>query len=169
MDRRYAAFRYLAYSLEFLLLFILQTTPNLMPEFFGSKPLLLLPAALTVSYFESEIPSMFFGLAGGLMLDFGYCDSPAFFAFLLTIVCFFVSVTFRDYMFVSFFNTSVFTMVICTGSVLLFFLFFYVFGGKGHSVYFFVHHYISRIVYTVLCGFALYFINSSLYRALRDI
>ncbi len=168
MERRYTAFRYIAYSLELLLLFILQTTPRLMPEIFGSKPLLLLPAALTISYVESEIPAMFFGMASGILLDLGYGDNIGFFTFALTISCFFISVIFRDNFVVSFLNATAFNSIFCAGLIFLYFLFFHVFAGKGSSLYYFFAHYFSRIIYTILTGILLYYLNKYLSRSLRD-
>ncbi len=168
MAHRYTFFRYLAYSLELILLFVLQTTPNLMPELFGSKPLMILPAVLTISYMESELPAMFFGLAGGLMLDFGYGDGVGFFTFTLTLICFGLSMFFRDKLVASFLNVMAFTAVISTALILAYFLFFYVIAGKGNALGFFVNHYISRIIYTIACEVILYFLNSFLYKNMRD-
>lgn len=168
MDKRYTVFRYLAYSLEIVLLFVLQTTPNLMPEIFGSKPLLLIPAALTISFLESEIPAMFFGLACGLCLDFGYSDNVGFFTIALTISCYFISIIFRDYMVVSFLNATAFNAIFCSGLIIIYFLFSYVFAGKGDFLAYFAAHYISRILYTFVCGILLYFLNKFLFRNLRD-
>ena len=52
--------RYLAYTLELLVLFMLQETPGLLPTIFGSRPLLVLPAVLTIALFEKELPAMIF-------------------------------------------------------------------------------------------------------------
>ncbi len=167
MDRRYTVFRYIAYSIEILLLFILQTTPRLLPELFGSKPLLLIPAAITIALFENEITAMFFGLACGLMLDLGYSDNIGYFTIILTVSCFFIALVFRDYLVVGFLNATVFNAIFCAGIILLYFLFFYIFAGKGDVLFYFTHHYISRIIYTFLCGIVLYFINKFLYKNLR--
>ena len=53
--------RYLAYTLELLVLFMLQETPGLLPTIFGSRPLLVLPAVLTiapVSYTHLTLPTI---------------------------------------------------------------------------------------------------------------
>ncbi|MBR1731221.1 MAG: hypothetical protein IJ725_02165 [Ruminococcus sp.] len=141
----------------------------MLPEIFGSKPLLLIPAAITISLLESEIPAMFFGLTAGMMLDFGYSDNIGFFTITLTLSCFFIGLIFRDYLVISFLNAVVFNAIFCSGLIILHFLFLYVFAGKGDIIYYFVNHYISRIVYTFLCGIALYFLNKFLYKNLRDI
>ena len=161
-------FRYLAYYLILLLLFVLQTTPNLLPPILGSKPLLLIPAALTISYMEAELPAMFFGLAAGLMLDFGYSDNIGFFTFALTVVCFGVSVFFRDNLVVSFLNAMAFTAAISTLLLILWFVFSYIIAGKGDVLYYFVHHYIARIVYTIAVEPVLYFIFKFLFKNLRS-
>ena len=122
MDRRYTVFRYFSYFLELLLLFILQTTPRLLPEIFGSKPLLLIPAVITIALLENEIPAMFFGLAGGLLLDFGYSDNIGFFTITLTLSCFYIGLVFRDYLVISFVNATVFNAIFSSGLILLFFL-----------------------------------------------
>ena len=71
-DRTNAFFRYLAYALELILMFVLSTTPGIMPELFGAKPALLVCVALTVAVYEREIPAMIFGMIAGIMTDLGY-------------------------------------------------------------------------------------------------
>ena len=63
--------RYLAYTLELLVLFMLQETPGLLPPLFGARPVLLFPAVITIAMFETEIPALAFGVVGGLFCDFG--------------------------------------------------------------------------------------------------
>ena len=50
--------RYLAYTLELLVLFMLQETPGLLPPLFGARPVLLFPAVITIAMFETEIPAL---------------------------------------------------------------------------------------------------------------
>lgn len=167
MERRFTVFRFIAYSLELLLLFVLQTTPSLLPEIYGGKPLLMIPAVLTIAFMEEQIPAMFFGLAGGALLDFGYSDTLGYYTIMLTIICFVISFIFRDYMVVSFLNAMGFTALITAALVSLYFIFFIALAGKGGLMYY-VSHYISRIVYTIVCTVPLYFINKFLFRNLMD-
>ncbi|MDO4458731.1 MAG: hypothetical protein Q4C42_01395, partial [Clostridia bacterium] len=60
--------RRFAFFLEIFVLCIIQDVPNLIPELFGSFPLLTLAAALSISVIEEEIPAMLFGLEAGLLL-----------------------------------------------------------------------------------------------------
>ena len=168
MDKKFTVVRYFAYGMEILLLFILQSTPNLIPELFGGKPLLLIPAAITIALFEPEIPAMFFGISSGILLDLGYGDNIGFYTVTLGVICFLLGWIFRDYMVVSFLNATAFTTVITTGLICLYFLFFYIFAGKGEAGFYFVNHYISKIVYTFLCGVILYFLNKAIFRSLLD-
>ena len=169
MNTRYTAFRYIAFGLELLLLFVLQSTPHLMPEILGGKPLLLLPAVLTIAFLEDSVPAMFFGLAGGVLIDLGYSDNVGFYAFLLTIICFVLSLIFRDYMVVSFLNATAFTAAITTVLMCVYFLFFFIFAGRENALIYFAQHYISRIIYTILCGMPLYLLNKFIYKNLRDV
>lgn len=168
MERRYTFFRYAAYSLELLLLFILQTTPRLLPEIFGGKPLLMIPAVVTIALMEEQIPSLFFGLAGGALLDLGYSDNLGYYTIMLTIICFVISFIFRDYMVVSFLNAMGFTTAVTVLTVGLYYVFFIALAGRGDFMYF-ASHYISKIVYTIVCTVVLYFINKFLFRNLREI
>ena len=167
MERRYKIFRFAAYSLEFLLLFIIESTPFLLPELFGSKPMLLIPAAVTVALLEDELPAMFFGLAAGLITDLAIGQSPGFFALALTPLCFLLARIFREYMVVSFLNALAFISVVTAGLICLYFLFFFVFAGKPNARIYFFNHYISRMIYSIACGIPLFYLNKFLYRNLR--
>ena len=84
-------FKYFSYSLLVILLYVLQASPNLMPELFGSKPLLLLPFALAVASVENEVPSLVFGAVCGSLTDIAYGGGVGYFAIILTLVCYFES------------------------------------------------------------------------------
>lgn len=167
MENRYKVVRYVAFGLELILLFVLQSTPNLMPEILGGKPLLLLPAAVTISFFEPERPAAAFGIACGALLDIASGGTPGFFTVCLAIVCFTVSSVFRDYMVVSFLNALAFVAAVSAGMIILQFLIFYVFTGKPDALWYFAHHYLARIIYTIIMGYLLYFLNKWLHRSLR--
>ena len=168
MDRRYGVFRYIAYALEIILLFVLQTTPDLLPEICGGKPVLLIPAALSIAFFEQEIPSMFYGLACGIVIDLSSSDNIGFYAFTLTLICFVVSQIFRDYMVVNLLNSLAFSAGTAFVLIFLHFMFFYLMAGKSQPGYYFVHHYVSRIIYTTGVSPVLYGLNRFLFRSLRD-
>ena len=68
-------FRYLAYSIEILVFFVLGSTPSLFPEIFGATPCLLVALAITIAVFESEVPAMIFGVICGALTDLGFSNS----------------------------------------------------------------------------------------------
>ena len=90
--------RYLAYTLELLVLFMLQETPGLLPPLFGARPVLLFPAVITIAMFETEIPALAFGVVGGLFCDFGLSGTLGFHALVLGVLCFFISLLVRVYL-----------------------------------------------------------------------
>ena len=62
MERRFRIFRYIIYSTELLVLFVIQGIPNFIPELFGGKPSLVIPVVLTISMFEPKLTALWFGL-----------------------------------------------------------------------------------------------------------
>lgn len=159
-------FRYLAYSLEILLLFVLGTTPSLMPQIFGATPCLLVALALTIAVFESEVPAMIFGLVCGLLTDIGYSNSVGTFAISLTIVCFVLGFCANNFITANFYNVLLTAFVVVTALLSLHFLFTFVMAGYENAGVYYVNHYISRIVQTVICTAILYFINKFIYSTL---
>ena len=161
-------FRYLAYSLEILLLFVLGTTPSLIPQIFGATPCLLVALALTIAVFESEVPAMIFGLVCGLLSDIGYSNSVGTFAISLTIVCFILGFCANNFITANFYNVLLTATVVVTALLSLHFLFSYVMAGYSDAGTYFVNHYISRIVQTIICTAILYFINKFIYSTLSE-
>lgn len=141
-------FKYFSYSLLVILLYVLQASPNLMPELFGSKPLLLLPFALAVASVENEVPSLVFGAVCGSLTDIAYGGGVGYFAIILTLVCYFESHVFTTYFVVNLFSAAVYSAIATTLSIGLYFLIFKVLAGVPDWQILFVNHYISRIVYT---------------------
>lgn len=159
MKKHLAFFRYLAYSVEIILLIVLQSTPKLMPELFGGKPLLLVPLAIVIASKENQIPSLIFGAVCGILTDAASGGFVGFFAITLTVLCYIES-----YMFSSYFNAGILTVSITAAItfpilICLYFLIFCVIAGIPDCMALFVHHYISRIIYTFVMTFPLYFIN----------
>ena len=89
--------RYVAYIVEILLAFIVQNTPNLLPEIFGGKAILMLPLAISFAIFENEITAIVFSLICGLLADCGYGGAIGYYAITLMIMCYVVSVLAGNY------------------------------------------------------------------------
>lgn len=158
MDR-FRVVKYTAYALEILIIYIIQSTPNLVLEVFGGKPILLVPVAITIAVFEKEIPAIVFGVICGLITDMGYSGAVGYYGIMLAIVCFTVSNLMGNYI-----RTNLLTiMLIATISIpviiFLQFAFYYIFVGYTDVWAFFANHYISRIIYTWAFTPVFYFFN----------
>lgn len=161
-------YRYLAYSLEILLLFVLGSTPKLLPQLFGAVPCLLVSLALAIAVFENELPAMFFGLVCGALTDLGFSNSIGTFAIGLTIVCFIIGFCANNLVATNFLGVMVTATVVITALISLHFVFVYVIKGYDNASVYFVNHYISRIVQTIICTAVLYYVNKFLHSTLNE-
>ena len=161
-------YRYLAYSLEILLLFVLGSTPNLLPQLCGATPCLLVSLALAIAVFENELPAMFFGLVCGALTDLGFSNSIGTFAIGLTIVCFIIGFCANNLVATNFLGVMVTATVVITALLSLHFVFVYVIKGYDNASVYFVNHYISRIVQTIICTAVMYYVNKFLHSTLNE-
>ncbi len=159
--------RYLAYTLELLVLFMIQETPGLLPSIFGARPVLIFPAVITMAMFEEEIPAMAFGIVGGLFCDFGLSGTLGFHALVLAVLCFFVSLLVRVYLQVNA-VTAVITGLWTIGLTVCaqwFFLYYFSHTMPGYA---FTHHYLPKYFYTMIFMPLVYLLNRGLYRTVRS-
>ena len=157
--------RYLAYVLELLLLFMIQETPGFLPAVAGVRPVLLLPAAVSIAMFEGEVPALAFGVAAGLLCDFGLSGTLGFHALVLGVLCFFISLLVRSWM-QSNLATAVFTGLWSLGLTVLAQWFFLYFFQYSYPAFALTHHYLPKFFYTLLFLPLLYLLNRGLSQAL---
>ncbi len=158
MDR-FRVVKYTAYVLEIIIVYVIQSTPGLIPEVFGGKPIMLIPVAITIALFEREVSAVVFGVICGLITDMGYSGAVGYYGIVLAITCFVVSNLMENYI-----KTNMLTvMIIATISVPIIvfiqFAFYYIFVGYTDIWGFFVRHYVSRIIYTWVFTPVFYGIN----------
>lgn len=158
--------RYMAYVLEFLVLFMIQETPGLLPAIFGVRPILLLPASVTIAMHENETPAIAFGVVAGAFCDFGFSGTLGFHAIALAILCYLISCITRVFFQINLATaliTGLWTvaLVICAQWLLLFYF------RYSMADYAFVHHYLPKYFYTVLFVPLLYLLNHGLALALN--
>lgn len=156
---RYKIVKNLAYLLEVILCYIIQTTPGMTIEIFGGRPVLLLPLALTISVFENEEPAIFWGVLCGLLSDSNYTGPVGYYAIMLAVVCYVVSRLMTNYI-----HTNLLTVIMISAlsiPVIIFgqFVLFYVAAGYDYVWEYFSMHYISRIVYTFAFVPVMYGVN----------
>ena len=158
--------RYLAYTLEILVLFMIQETPGLLPSIFGVRPVLLFPAVMSIAMFETEVPALAFGVLGGLLCDYGFSGMLGFHALVLGVLCFFISLLVRVYFQINL-VTAILTGVWSIGLTVCAQWFFLYFFQYSHPAYAFTHHYLPKYCYTLLFLPLVYLLNRGLSQALR--
>ena len=167
-SRANAFFRWLAYAMEIIVFYALGNTPNLLPELFGAKPVLLLCVALTAAIYEREIAAMVIGIICGVLIDLGYSNSIGLFTIALTIICFIVGYAANNLIVANFRNFLLYSFLTVGGLFMLYFLFFFVFAGIEHRWTYFTGHLLSRMVQTFLCSFLFYYLNRLIYYRLGE-
>jgi rod shape-determining protein MreD len=169
MNEKGTAFvRYLAYAMEIVVVYVLGSTPGLMPEFYGAKPALLLCVALTAAIFEREIPAMIIGLCCGVLMDLGYSNGVGFFAIALTAVCFVVGYAANNLIVATFPNFLIYSFLSVGGLFFLYFVFTFLWGGVEDSWLYFTHHLVSRMAQTFICSIVFYLLNRLVYHTLGE-
>lgn len=160
--------RFFAYSLELLVLFVLQETPGLIPPIESARPVLVLPAALSIALFESETPAMAFGLAGGLLIDFGFGSVLGFHALLLAGGCYLISLIAANLFQTNFFSALLLTASASAVTFLLQWVFFFVMSGYGHAGYALLVRYLPLFCYTTAFTPLVYYFNRALALQIRS-
>lgn len=164
---RYKIIRYLAYTLELLIISMVQQTPGLIPEILKTRPVLLIPAVITIAMFESEFTAMIFGMIGGLLIDFAGGGLLGFHALVLAVICYCIGYACINLFKINLFTASLIGFVAVCITILLQWLFFFVLAGYAHCTYALFHHYLPRIVYTFLFVPLSYFLNRFFALALK--
>ncbi len=165
---KYRVIRWFAYAIEIFVLFILQETPGLIPSIGGARPILVIPAVLSVAMFEPEIPAMLFGLFGGLLIDFGLGGMLGFHAMLLAAVCFGISLVCANLVRTNFLTAMI--VVVLTGAAvtLLDWACFYVLPGYRDALYALTAHYLFIYLYTAAVMPVAYYFTRALALQIRS-
>ncbi len=163
---RFRIVKYAAYGVEIILALVWQVTPYLLPELFGGKAVLLLPLALSIAIFEPAVPSMIFAVICGLLADCSYGGAIGFYAIMLLLMSFVISNLNSVYIRTSLLTAMLEALIVIPLIIFLQFLFYYVFAGYADAGYFFFHHYLSRILYTLALVPLFYGLNKLLNKRL---
>ena len=155
-------FRYIAYALEFLILFVFENTPFLMPEILSARPILLIPAAASIAMYESETASMIIGLICGLLIDFSGGGVLGFHALVLCVFGFIIARLCETYIQTNFITGMIVCSLATAVSLILHFVFAYVSIGYSYIGYAFISHYLPMIVYTLIFVPVLFILNKKL-------
>lgn len=165
---RMKVIRYFAYSIELLVLFVLQETPGLIPEVFSARPVLVLSAVISVAMFEGETAAMAFGLAGGLLIDFGIGNVLGFHALLLAAGCYLVSLIAANLFQTNFISALLLTAAVSCVIFLLQWVFFFALSGYKYAGYALWAHYLPLFCYTMAVMPLMYYFNRALALQIRS-
>lgn len=129
--------KFLVYALIVFAAYIIQTTPGLF-EFYGVKPMLVLPACICIAVFEGEFSGGLFGFCFGL-----FCDSASETIFGFNALVFLVLCTLAGLSTIYVFRRSTMNvMLLCLGALFIrsgieFFFTFVLYGYENLEPYFY--------------------------------
>lgn len=160
--------KWVVYALEIFLVYILQSTPALIPEIFGEKPMALVVCAVSIALFEGDVTGMWFGLGAGLLLDTGSTTPFGFYGLILLIICFgcgtLVMYLMRNNavtsLILGFIAVSVVSVVqwLCFASP----------HGAGDAGFFLIHILLPRCIYSTALMPFFYYFNRAITTRLYD-
>ena len=145
---RHQFLRWMTYIIELVLLYIIQCTPGLIPAVYGARPVLLIPAAVTIAMFEGDIGGMIAGILSGLLIDLGGGSVLGVHAILLGILCYFIGLATMDLIKTNFFTALLFGAVSILLVCLIQWAVFYVLWNYGENAYALTRHYLPKAAYT---------------------
>ena len=151
------------YIIEIILCFCLQSAPGIIPEIFFSKPILLIPAAVVPAMLVQPEKAAVIGAVCGVMMDLSTGPVIGPIGILCSFVCIAISFIFKSYVRISpvtFLISAFVSVAVITGAD---FLFNFVMNGYNDPAVFFLHHYISKIVYTWVFFPLFYLINRMIF------
>lgn len=156
---RYRIIRYLAYTLELLVLSMLQQTPGLFPEILGARPVVVIPAVILIAMFESPLAAMAFGIFGGFLIDFAGGGALGFHALFLAVLCYVLASMCNELIQTNLLTALLASLICVAVMILLQWVFFYLSSGYAYPGYALSHHYLPRLAYTYLFVPLLYFLT----------
>lgn len=150
--------KYIFLSVIVFSLFILQTIPGFL-EFYGIRPLLLLPACICIAIYEGAYLGGLFGFIGGILCDSVSENVFGFNAALYLVICVAAGLVMENLFRRSYINNSVISLVGVFLRCLVEYYFDYrLYSYEGLSKFFYVDMMpqvvYSGIVILVFCAFA---------------
>ena len=142
--------RYLLYAFECFAAFLLQSLPFPALELFGARAALVLSAAFSIAFFESQVTSVIFAAMCGVLTDISYCGSIGFFSVIMPAACYSVSLLFENFFKRNLFTVTAAAFAGIAAVMFIHFFVFYLMRGYPDGWQFFAKRYIMRILCTLL-------------------
>jgi len=144
------------YTVILIILYALQTTPHFL-EIGRIKPFLILPLAVCISLFESEMGSAVFGLVTGFLWDFSSGKIFGFYGIIIMICCVVITLLSMYLVRVNLINAIITVAAVCFILSIWDFVFYYLIWGYENVMLSFWQLILSSL-YTVIFAPPLYFI-----------
>ena len=166
--KRFRVLRYIAYTIEIIVFFIIQQTPGLIPSFYGILPTLLIPIACSIAMFEGPVCALLYGVFSGFLLDYGANCTFGFHALIFGLICFITSFLVQDVFHNNFLTGLIMMLAAILIVILLQWLFLYILKGYDAIGYVLYRHYLPRAAYTFLLVPLFYYFNRGFSYILRE-
>lgn len=153
-------FKWAIYFLLLLLIYTLQTTPNLF-MIFGIKPILILPLVVCVGMYEGILSSGVFAIFAGLLWDISSDKLFGFNAVILLCCSVFISLLCVYYLRTKLINAVLFCLIVALLQGLLDFVFYYALWNYQSVHLILLNRILPSIFYTVLLSPLFYYIVRS--------
>lgn len=160
--------RYIAYTLEIIIFYVLEQTPQFLPSIFGVKPILILPIIVMISLFEGEKVGICFGTFVGVLLDVSFSWNLGFYTIVIPISSFIIGLISRNVVKNTLSTAILISSIFITFVYSLHFLIYYIFNGYNEILYAYIFHYLPGIIYTLATCLLFYFFNKAFAVIIRE-
>lgn len=141
--------KYALYVLLMVILYVLQTDPNLF-AIAGGKPVLVLPFAVCIAMFDSQLAGGLFGLLAGILCDTSSNVLFGFQSILYLLICTAVGLLVVYFMQPSVTNSLIFVGCGFAGRLLLEYFFYYAMWGYDNAYLILLQRMLPNLLYTLV-------------------
>lgn len=147
-EKKYSSvIKWSIYSALLIILFSLQTTPNLF-LIFAVKPILILPLCVCVAMLEGILASSIFGLIAGLLWDISSDKLFGFNGLIFMFICMIISLLCVYYLRTKWLNAAFFTMIAALLQGLIDYVFYFAIWRYDNSVVLIYEKIIPTAIYS---------------------
>ena len=147
------------FIVELILMFVIQQNAFFSPQVFGVRPVLIIPAFVSIGAFMDEKEAMWLGLLAGLLLDMSVGNAFGIHLFLLFVVGYTIGFLSEHIIDINLISTTILSFITALFVIIMRFLLFYVCKGYSDAMYAFFKHYFPCVVYTALITPITYLFN----------
>ena len=159
MNKLYSFIKWMIYIFEILIVYVIQQNDILLPEIFRGRPVILIPALISIAVFENKFACAAFGGFVGMLMDIGVSNIIGLQMLLMCAVGYLCSWCTSRFIKVNF---LVYLLLCILGifsiSTIRFFCFYFI-NSFGNNVYVFVNGYLISMAYTLIIAPIFYLFN----------